>query len=397
MTLVLITVLLAFMCAFAQAAVLDDWRASIAKGRLTEPVAPLGAANIRVTMIVPVRNGEATIIPLLQDLYAQRYHKELCETIVVDDGSTDRTAELVRGFTRTWAQLRLVQLENEFGKKAAITKGVELATGDLIVLTDADVRCMPDRLSCLVQHQLKTDNAMVLMPVLINRNNSVLGRLQREEQCALQAATAGSAIDGEPILANGANLAFLKDRFIAVRGYQGDRWASGDDLFLMKRFKKADFPVGYVLDQRTVVNIEPEPTWKAFLQQRIRWSGKMRSYSDLTGMLGGLFILLFPWALLAITFYVVRTVDIGEGLFYTGILLIASWVLWLLPILRLTQEMKAFFGGAETHYTAEGRKKYTGLRASVAPFFALIAFTLYAPIIALASIFIRPLWKGRKV
>lgn len=394
MTVGLITVLLIFMCAFAQAAVLEGWRSRVAGHQRTVPPDLSATADISVSMIIPVRNGEDTIIPLLQDLYAQRYPKELCETIVVDDGSSDRTAELVLGFTRNWPQLRLVQLKNEIGKKAAISKGVEIATGKLILLSDADVRCTPDRLPSLVQYQHSTNVAMVLMPVLTKGNSSMLGRLQSEEQCALQAATAGSALEGDPILANGANIAFQKERFDQVEGYHGDRWASGDDLFLMKKFKKARFPIGYLLDRNAMVNVEPEATLKAFLQQRIRWSGKMRSYSNFSGMLSGLFILMFPWVLLAITFHVLRNVGIGESLFYTGALLVGAWVLWLFPILRLTQEMKAFFSSTEQQDNEQDRSPR---KPFFRPLFALIAFTVYAPAIALASQFIRPLWKGRKV
>ncbi len=92
---------------------------------------PLAEECPVVSMIVPVRDGAATIAGLLQDLHAQRYPKECMEVVVVDDHSADTTVAVVRGMMQQWPQLRLLTNDGD-GKKAAITLGVSEAKGALI-------------------------------------------------------------------------------------------------------------------------------------------------------------------------------------------------------------------------------------------------------------------------
>jgi poly-beta-1,6-N-acetyl-D-glucosamine synthase len=386
------TVLAVFMLAFIGAAILESWRRRIVQHAAVPE--QNGAPPIGVTMIVPVRNGAGTIIPLLQDLYAQRYPKELCTTIVVDDGSTDATASLVQGFMRRWPQLRLLTAEGQ-GKKAAIAQAVDAAEGELILLTDADVRCGPERVAALVRQWSASRADMVLMPVHTEGGSTALGRLQEEEQNALQGATAGSALEGGAVLANGANLAFTRQAFHAVGGYAGDRWASGDDVFLLQRMRGARKRVDHLLAPEVTVTVQAEGSWKAFFAQRLRWAGKMRSFHALPGLLVGLFALLFPWLLFILTVLVLRHAQVGEGLFYTAVLLLAAWITWVFPIVRLAQAMRSFFAGAPVP-AGSGVKRVPGL-ATLQTLLALLAFSIYAPICAVLSLFIRPRWKGRRI
>src|SRR5258705_10890645 len=79
--------------------------------------------NTAISVVIPARNEEKNIAGLLKALEEQVYPKDLFEVIVVDDHSSDRTAEIVQQFAR----VRLIQLKNEESnsyKKKAIEEGI---------------------------------------------------------------------------------------------------------------------------------------------------------------------------------------------------------------------------------------------------------------------------------
>ncbi len=91
----------------------------------------------RVSVIVPAYNSENTIGRCLSAIEAQDYPKRLFEVIAVDDGSRDGTAEIIkqRGVKYFW--------QTNKGPATARNKGVEKATGEIILFTDAD--CVPEK------------------------------------------------------------------------------------------------------------------------------------------------------------------------------------------------------------------------------------------------------------
>ena len=381
-------VLVLFVVAMVHASILEGWRKRIIDVSNTSAGGDHETPDVFVSAIIPARNAATTLVPLLQDLHAQRYSKERCEVIVVDDHSEDGTAAIVTGMMRTWPQLRLIAAEGE-GKKNAITKGVLEAKGELILITDADTRCGPGRMSALAGNWRSSQADLVLMPVGTIGGDGLLAMLQREEQLALQGVTAGSALDGTPMLANGANIAFAREMFFVVNGFQGDPWASGDDMLLLKRALENGRKVSYLLDPGTLVTTAPEVTWRSFIAQRIRWAGKMRAYPNTSGFVAGLFAFLLPWGLIAATVLVVRNVSVGESALYTWTLLLGAWLSWSLPVLRLVNSMRAFIGSSDADPSV--------VKNAMRTLFALAAFAVYASAIAIASVFIRPMWKGRTI
>lgn len=89
-----------------------------------------------VSVIVPVKNGEKTIDKLLAALQKQDYPQEKVQVIVVDNGSQDGTAEMVKEYPFT------LEHENSVASSyAARNKGLSVARGEILAFTDAD--CIP--------------------------------------------------------------------------------------------------------------------------------------------------------------------------------------------------------------------------------------------------------------
>jgi len=91
-----------------------------------------------ISVIIPAYNAENVIKDCLISLLSQNYPKNNYEIIVVDDGSSDKTKEIVKNFKN----VRLIE-QNHKGPAAARNLGVRKSKGDIILFTDAD--CVPSK------------------------------------------------------------------------------------------------------------------------------------------------------------------------------------------------------------------------------------------------------------
>jgi biofilm PGA synthesis N-glycosyltransferase PgaC len=262
-----------------------------------------GYPSIKISVIIAARNEEENIAALLNSLIRQSYPGDLTEIIVVDDHSTDRTAEIVRQFPA----VNLLQLTDDPGnsyKKKAIEKGIAASTGDLIVTTDAD--CIPQSLwlELIAKYKDKTRAVFIAAPVnflplkkpaypglypqitttkySMQSDNLILSGLQELDFLVLQGITGASVFKNIHSMCNGANLAYEKKVFYEVNGFEGiDNIASGDDMLLMhKIWKKYPNAVSFLKSQDAIVLTQPMKTWSTFLNQRIRWASKATWYKD---------------------------------------------------------------------------------------------------------------------
>ena len=105
----------------------------------------------RLSIVIPAFNEERRLGPSLALVRAHLRRARLqAEVLVADDGSTDSTAAIVRGLARAWKGLRLLQLERNLGKGAAVRAGVLAARGGRILFTDADLSTPMDELPALM-------------------------------------------------------------------------------------------------------------------------------------------------------------------------------------------------------------------------------------------------------
>ena len=74
------------------------------------------------------------------------------ELVLVDDGSTDRTPELLAGLASTDPRVKVVSLSRNFGHQAAITAGLDHASGEAVVMIDADLQDPPELIMEMLEH-----------------------------------------------------------------------------------------------------------------------------------------------------------------------------------------------------------------------------------------------------
>ena len=111
------------------------------------------AARPRVTIAIPVFNEEAVLPELLRRLSAVFDGEKNCawRAVLVDDGSRDRTAELVRAETARDARFELLELSRNFGFQSALSAGLARARkGEAVVTMDADLQDPPELIPELV-------------------------------------------------------------------------------------------------------------------------------------------------------------------------------------------------------------------------------------------------------
>jgi cellulose synthase/poly-beta-1,6-N-acetylglucosamine synthase-like glycosyltransferase len=234
-------------------------------------------------VVIAVRNEEKNIEVLLQALSSQDYPKQLFEVIIVDDHSTDDTVLNIQQIKNLNFVFKLIHLpEGATSKKKAIAAGIEKASGELIVTTDADCTMPATWLSTYAAFYLSTGAKFIAAPVLMKASESFCRLFQSIDFLILQGITGASVNKKFHAMCNGANLAYPKKVFEEVKGFEGiDNIPSGDDMLLMQKiYIRYPEQVLYLKSKKALVTTSAEPTWKIFFHQRIRWASKAVHYKD---------------------------------------------------------------------------------------------------------------------
>ena len=222
--------------------------------------APVGFA-----VVVPAYNEEKVIVDSVQALLLS--DRTDFEIIVVDDGSKDNTASLIK--ERFAGQPRVSLLTKDNGGKAqALNYAIERIAADVVVCIDADTRLAPDALSKLVRHFTDPNVGAVAGVVTVGNTPNLLTRFQALEYVAAQ------NLDRRALeLANGIGVvpgaigAWRREALEDVGGYSSDTLAEDADVTI----KLQRYGWRIVHDDEAVAMTEAPQTLSDFRKQRFRW------------------------------------------------------------------------------------------------------------------------------
>ena len=219
-----------------------------------------------VTVMIPAYNEEAVIERSVRTVLASTEVR--IEIIVIDDGSKDRTSEIVASAFAHEPRVRLLTLENG-GKARALNRGLELATGEIVIALDADTQFEPTTIARLarwfgdpklgaVAGNAKVGNRVNLVTKWQALEYITAQNLERRALASLNAMT----------VVPGAVGAWRLEAIRSVGGYPDDTLAEDQDLTIA--IQRAGWKVHY--DQFAVAWTESPENFKGLAKQRYRWA-----------------------------------------------------------------------------------------------------------------------------
>ena len=258
-----------------------------------------------------MRNEKENLDNLLQSLSQQTYSN--FEIILIDDHSQDGSVERANEWkSSATTELNVLSLnENQKGKKAALSLGINEAQGEVIATTDADC-VVPMNWLQNINESFQNENIKMLIGAVAYEGFQLSKgwkpfflKLQSIEFSSVIGTGIATCSLGKPTMCNGANLSFRKKTFDEVNGYTGNEHiASGDDEFLMRKIlAKYSKSISVLKQIENVVFTQPQTSLKDFIQQRLRWASKWKMNSSLTAKLFAVFIFIvqFSWLIFLIT------------------------------------------------------------------------------------------------
>ncbi len=232
----------------------------------------------QVSILIAVRDEEENIAQCLESVIGINYPKDSLEVIVIDDQSRDGTAAIVSRFERKYSFIKLLCVtgnsEGLKGKMNALHQGIKFASGDLLLVTDADCRVPSDWVKGYVT-QFDDGVGIAGGLTLLSRKGdreSWFQKIQALDWVFLQTVASGTAEMGLPVTILGNNMAFTRQAYEAVGGFPAIGFSITEDMALMRAIaKQTNQKVRYQLRPETTIYSQAAPDWRSFYRQRKRW------------------------------------------------------------------------------------------------------------------------------
>ena len=218
-----------------------------------------------VSIIVPVWNEETTVLKTIFSLLKLNYPKEKLSIFIVDDGSTDKTWNVLQRFVRN-KQVKLLKKENG-GKHTALNYALEFVDSELVGCLDADSFVHPEALRRIVAEFENAEIMAVTPSVKIFEPKGVLGLIQKSEYMFGIFLRKVFSYLNALYITPGPFSIFRRSVFRQIGGYRHAH--NTQDLEIAMRMQKNGMRIGNV-SNAFIYTVAPT-TLKSLIKQRLRW------------------------------------------------------------------------------------------------------------------------------
>jgi len=236
--------------------------------------------QLPLTLIICARNEEKNISLCLSSLLKQNYVMNKVQLILINDASSDTTVQKAETILKTSGiNYKIISNQQQKGKKQSITYAMRFASNELIVMRDADTFTLSTSwLQSISDFYQYTHADLIIAPVAIANYSGFFWALQAIENNILALLACGSSFYKKPFLCNGANLIFTKSVFEKTNGYASHiDIASGDDIFFLEDVKKVKgSKIAYLKSKDALVYTYPVFSFNDLMFQKIRWASKFK-------------------------------------------------------------------------------------------------------------------------
>src|SRR5688572_5533660 len=219
-----------------------------------------------VSVLVAAYCEEAVIERTLAALLALDYPRY--EIVVVDDGSTDRTPEILARYAER-GEIRLVAKTVNEGKAMALNDAIPVTRAEIVCIVDADIQPRPDTLRHLVGHFRHGRVAAVAGNPQVTNTGSLLAKVQATEFASIVSVLRrAQRVWGRILTVSGAICAFRKSAMVDVGLF--DPEMATEDIALTWKLQRRFYDVRY--EPRAVVAMQVPESMRGLYRQRRRWA-----------------------------------------------------------------------------------------------------------------------------
>lgn len=300
-----------------------------------------------ISILIPAYNEERNITECLNSIFLSNYPKTKYEVIVIDDGSTDNTSNILKNLQKRYKNLIIVN-GNHNGKSASLNLGLKKSKFDYILLIDADTTQKKDSISKIIAPFSDKTIGATTGSCLVKNKKGMLGAFQEVEYPYINLIRKSfSDVFSNVSWFLGAFSCYRRDVLKSIGNFKKD--TQSEDIDISLEIYRKGFKVVNVSDAYAYTTIPL--TVKDFIKQRIRWyvgviqvmKKHKKVFSTKTNFsINYLFINQFWWSVYA---------------FFSLPLIIYQFVYWLpfnndsiLSIFMYTFNWFSFFGTIKVFY-----------------------------------------------
>ena len=257
---------------FFNAIIVISLKKVLLEQQIRENEVKISLSQVGISIIIAVKNEEKNIQPLIESLKNLEWQQDNFEVIFIDDHSKDKTTKEIEKSINGFKDYKIISLsEYEIGgKKNALTKGIESAQFENIVITDADCRPEPYWLNSYSK-KFSENFDFIFGIAPFKQDNFLVNRIACFENLRSSILTFSFAGFGLPYSAAARNIGFTKYAFEILGGYsKTNQTISGDDDLLLREAVKNKLKIGILVEKGSYVYSETKKTFKGYLNQKAR-------------------------------------------------------------------------------------------------------------------------------